>query len=307
MRYAARRRLAVISFVAPALLGITIFFVYPLVASVFLSFTKFDLLNTPRWVGFDNYAYMFEDASLRKAAYNTAWLVAVMVPAKVVGALLTGFLLTKYRKASGFYRTIFYLPYLAPPVAATIAFVALFKPGTGPVNAILESVGIDGPLWFNDPDLSKPSLTLLLLWGMGDLVVIFLAAMLDVPTALYEAAELDGANAWHKVRHITLPTISPVILFAVITTTIATLQYFTQAAVAASVASDQATTGGGISSTFGYPQESTFTYPLWLYVVGFRYGAMGYANALAVVLFLVAFSVTVILLRRNKAFLGGAS
>jgi multiple sugar transport system permease protein len=137
--------------------------------------------------------------------------------------------------------------------------------------------------------------------------VIFLAALLGVPQSLYEAAELDGAGAVAKFRYVTLPTISPVILFAAVTSVIYTLQYFTQAAVAGSIASGQATTGGGISQSFGYPEGSTFTYPLWLYVVGFRYNALGYANALAVVLFAVALAVTVILLRRSKAFSGDES
>jgi multiple sugar transport system permease protein len=138
-------------------------------------------------------------------------------------------------------------------------------------------------------------------------MIIFLAALLDVPQSLYEAASIDGANAVQRFRYVTLPSISPVILFATVTGVIYTLQYFTQAAVAGSIASGQATTGGGVSTNFGYPENSTFTYPLWLYVVGFRYNLLGYANAMAVVLFIVAFSVTVILLRRAKAFAGEAN
>ncbi|WP_233624762.1 carbohydrate ABC transporter permease [Actinoplanes sp. ATCC 53533] len=213
-------------------------------------------------------------------------------------------LLTQLKRGAGFFRTIFYLPALAPPVAATIAFVYLLKPGTGPVNTFLARIGIEGPLWFNSPEWSKPSLVLLGLWGIGDLMIIFLAAVLGVPATLYEAAALDGANAWHRFRYVTLPTIQPVILFAAVTGVIYTLQYFDQAAVAGSIASGQAVTGGGISSSFGFPEGSTFTYPLWLYTVGFRYNALGYANAMAVALFAVALSVTVILLRRSKAFSG---
>lgn len=134
-------------------------------------------------------------------------------------------------------------------------------------------------------------------------MIIFLAAVLGVPQSLYEAAELDGANAWHRFRSITLPSIQPVILFAAVTGVIYTLQYFAQAAVAGSIASGQATVGGGISSNFDYPEGSTFTYPLWLYTVGFRYHALGYAIAL----FVVALAVTVILLRRAKAFAGEES
>jgi len=136
---------------------------------------------------------------------------------------------------------------------------------------------------------------------------IMLAALLAVPPSLYEAASLDGAGSWQRFRYVTLPTISPVVLFAAVTGVIYTLQYFTQAAVAGSIASGSASTGGGISQSFGYPEGSTFTYPLWLYVVGFRYNALGYANAMAVALFVVAFAVTVFLLRRSKTFSGEES
>jgi multiple sugar transport system permease protein len=300
-----RNRLTVLGFMAPALVGLTVFFLYPLLAAVYFSFTKFDLLTAPEWVGTRNYVYLFtQDTLAGKAALNTLWFVVVLVPARMLAALLISMLLVWLRRGGGFFRTIFYLPALAPPVAATIAFVFLFNPATGPVNGVLDWFGVDGPLWFDSPEWAKPSLVLLGTWAVGDLMVIFLAALLDVPKPLYEAASLDGANAWQRFRYVTLPALSPV-LFAAVTGVIQTLQYFTQAAVAASVASGSATTGGGISSTFGYPEESTLTYPLHLYVSGFRYYDMGYANALAVVLFLVAFAVTLVLLRRFRAFTGG--
>ncbi|MEV6598779.1 sugar ABC transporter permease [Actinoplanes sp. NPDC051346] len=299
-----RRNLTALSFLAPALAGILVFFLYPLLSAVWFSFTKFDLLTVPRWVGLANYRRMAEDPYLWQSIRNTLWMVAVFVPVRIVSAIGLSLLLSRLKQGAGFFRTIFYLPALAPPVAATIAFVYLLKPGTGPVNAFLARLGIEGPLWFNSPDWSKPSLVLLGLWGIGDLMIIFLAAVLGVPASLYEAAALDGANAWHRFRYVTLPTIRPVILFAAVTGVIYTLQYFDQAAVAGSIASGQAVTGGGISSSFGFPEGSTFTYPLWLYTVGFRYHALGYANAMAIALFVVAFAVTVILLRRSKAFSG---
>ncbi|KUL27813.1 carbohydrate ABC transporter permease [Actinoplanes awajinensis] len=302
-----RRGAITFSFLAPALIGIAAFFVYPLISAVYFSFTKFDLLSVPQWVGLDNYRRMADDPFLLQAVRNTLWMVAVFVPVRILGAIGLSMLLVQFKRGAGIYRTIFYLPALIPPVAATIAFVYLLKPGTGPVNHLLEMVGIDGPLWFNSPAWAKPSLVLLGLWGIGELMIIFLAAVLGVPESLYEAASLDGANAWHKFRSITLPTIRPVILFAAVTGVIYTLQYFDQAAVAGSIASGQATVGAGISQSFGYPEGSTFTYPLWLYTVGFRYSALGYANALAIALFAVALGVTVILLRRAKAFSGEES
>jgi multiple sugar transport system permease protein len=302
-----RRNLTTLSFLAPALIGIAVFFLYPLVSAVYFSFTKFDLLSVPQWVGLDNYRRMADDPFLLQSVRNTVWMVVVFVPIRMIGALGLAMLLTQLRRGASFFRTLFYLPSLVPPVAATIAFVYLLKPGTGPVNTFLSKIGIDGPLWFNSPQWAKPSLVLLGLWACGDLMVIFLAAVLGVPESLYEAAALDGANAWHRFKSITLPSIRPVILFAAVTGTIYTLQYFDQAAVAGSIASGQATTGAGISQSFGYPEGSTFTYPLWLYTVGFRYNALGYANALAIGLFVVALAVTVFLLRRAKAFSGEES
>ncbi|MGA5303347.1 carbohydrate ABC transporter permease [Nucisporomicrobium flavum] len=299
-----RRNLTTLSFLAPALVGIAVFFIYPLLSAVYFSFTKFDLLTVPQWVGLANYRRMADDPNLLQSIRNTLWMVVVFVPVRIVSAIGLSMLLTQIKRGAGFFRTIFYLPALAPPVAATIAFVYLLKPGTGPVNTFLGHLGIEGPLWFNSPDWSKPSLVLLGLWGIGDIMIIFLAAVLGVSPSLYEAASLDGANAWHRFRYVTLPSIRPVILFATVTGVIYTLQYFDQAAVAGSIASGQATTGAGVSQSFGFPEGSTFTYPLWLYTVGFRYNALGYANAMAVALFVVALAVTVILLRRSKAFSG---
>ena len=302
-----RRGATTFSFLAPALIGIAVFFLYPLGSAVYFSFTKFDLLSAPQWVGLANYKHMADDPFLLQSVRNTLWMVAVFVPVRIIGAIGLSMLLTQFKRGASVFRTIFYLPALVPPVAATICFVYLLKPGTGPVDHFLEKIGITGPLWFNSPTWAKPSLVLLGLWAVGDLMIIFLAAVLGVPESLYEAAELDGANAWHRFRSLTLPTISPVILFAAVTGVIYTLQYFDQAAVAGSVANGQATTGAGISQAFGYPEGSTYTYPLWLYTVGFRYSALGYANALAIALFLVAFAVTVILMRRAKAFSGEES
>jgi multiple sugar transport system permease protein len=295
-----RRRLTVASFMAPAGIGLLVFLIYPLLSAVYFSFTKFDLINPPVWVGLRNYRHLFDDANLAKASLNTLWLMAILVPARMLGGLGSAMLLTRLRRGAGVFRTIFYLPALAPPVAATIAFVYLLKPGVGPVNALLGHLGVQGPLWFNSPTWSKPSLVLLGLWGVGDVMILYLAALLDVPTEHIEAAMLDGANAWQRFRHVTLPAISPVVVFTAVIGIINTLQYFTEAAVAASVASNQATVGEGVSNAFGYPEGSTFTYPLWLYQVGFRYNAFGYANALAVVLFIVAFAVTLVLLRRAR-------
>src|SRR6185312_16476012 len=201
----------------PALLGLGLFFGYPLVASVFYSFTRYNLLSDPEWIGLRNYQYLFtEDPKVWTAAVNTLWFVVILVPVRLLTSLGVAGLLVRARQASGFWRTVFYLPALVPPVASVVAFVFLFNPGTGPINTILKAIGIQGPLWFSDPSLAKPSLVLLGVWVMGDVMIIFLAALLDVPREQYEAAELDGANALQRFWHITLPTISPVLMFGVV-------------------------------------------------------------------------------------------
>lgn len=288
---------------APALAGLLLFFVYPLIASIFYSFTRFDLVSPPEFIGLRNYEYLFtKDPKVWVAVGNTLWFVLILVPVRIITALGVAFLLVRARRASGVWRTIFYLPALVPSVAGVVAFVFLFNPGTGPVNLILKSIGIQGPLWFNDPDWSKPSLLLLGIWVMGDIMIIFLAALLDVPRELYEAASLDGARSWQKGWYVTLPSIVPVLVFAVVTGVIAALQYFTEAAVASTVASGKATVGAGSGGELGYPGNSLLTYTEWLYVRGFANYQLGYASALAVLLFVVAAVFLVLLLRRVKAF-----
>src|SRR4051812_25013780 len=191
-RAAWRRRRLVLLLMSPWLVGFGVFFAYPLVANAYLSFTHYDLLSSPRWIGLSNYDYLFnKDPSLWPAVRNTLWMVAIAVPLQVIFAIGVAVALTRARSGAGFFRTVFYLPTLAPPVAAPLRFVFLLTPATGPVNTILGHLGIDNPpLWFNSPSWSKPALVLLALWGIGNTMVIFLAALLDVPRHLYESAEL---------------------------------------------------------------------------------------------------------------------
>jgi multiple sugar transport system permease protein len=301
-RAAWRRRGTVLLFLSPWLAGFTIFFGYPLVMSAYLSFTSYDLLSPPRWVGLGNYRYLFEeDPQIWPAVYNTLWLIVVAVPLQVLFAFGVALMLSRARTGVGLFRTVFYLPALVPPVAATLGFVYLLNPATGPVNIVLRELGIEGPLWFNDPGWSKPSLVLLGLWGIGNTMVIFLAAILDVPKHLEESAALDGAGPLQRLRWVTLPTISPVILFAVVLGVIATLQYFTQAYVAYNIAAGSASQAGSTSNVeLGYPEGSTLVYPILLYNQGFRYFNMGYASAMAMLLLGVALALTVLIIRHSR-------
>jgi multiple sugar transport system permease protein len=310
-RAATRRRWLIVLLLAPWLAGFTIFFGYPLAMSAYLSFNHYDLLSSPRWVGLANYRYLLhDDPQVWTAVRNTLWLIAVMVPLQVLFAFGIATMLARARAGGGFFRTVFYLPALAPPVAATLAFVFILNPATGPVNTILGHLGIAGPLWFQDPSWSKPSLTILALWGVGNLMIIFLAAVLEVPKHLYESAELDGAGWLQQLRWVTLPTISPVILFAVILGVIQGLQYFTQAYVAAGVASGQASQAADVTSgNLGYPLDSTLVYPVLLYVHGFSDFQMGYASAMAMLLLAVSFAVTLVIVLNSRRWVhhGGAA
>ncbi|HWJ84044.1 MAG TPA: sugar ABC transporter permease [Cellulomonas sp.] len=298
-----RRTWTAFAFLAPSLLGMIIFFVFPLIMTVFYSFTAFDLSNPPRWNNFANWKFLFGgDPLIGQAALNTLWFVAILVPVRIAGAMLVAWALTRARRSSGALRTLYYLPALVPPVASTIAFVFLLNPATGPVNRLLAAVGIEGPGWFTDPSWSKPALVMLGLWVLGDIMVIFLAALLDVPTEQYEAAELDGANGLQRFRHITIPNMAPVLLFAAITGVIAALQYFTEPAVASSTAMGKSAVGAGTSTLLGWPDNSTLTYGQLLYSKAFGANLFGYASAMAVVLFVVAGIVTAVLLRRFSSF-----
>jgi len=287
---------------SPWLVGFCVFIGYPLVYSAYLSLHSYDLLSPPRWVGLGNYRYLFtEDPEVGTAVRNTLWLIVIAVPLQVMFAFGIAVMVTRAKRGAGLFRTVFYLPALAPPVAAALGFVYLLNPATGPVNIVLDKLGIEGPLWFNDPGWSKPSLTLLAMWGVGTIFVIFLAAILDVPKHLHESAELDGAGALRRLRYVTLPTISPVILFAVVLGVIQALQYFTQAYVAAAIAAGQASQAGTVSTLEqGYPEGSTLFYPILLYYHGFRFFNMGYASAMAMLLLAVAFAVTLIIVRNSR-------
>ncbi|BDH10094.1 carbohydrate ABC transporter permease [Streptomyces hygroscopicus] len=302
-RKRTRERLRTLGFLSPWLVGFTVFFGYPLIATVYFSFVHYNQIEPPEFVGLRNWTYVLTQMPLfGPALWNTLWLVVVMVALRVLFGLGIGILVTRIKSGPGLFRTAFYLPYLAPPVAATVAFVFLLNPGTGPVNEILGAAGLPAPSWFNDPGWAKPSLVLLSLWGIGDLMVIFMAALLDVPREQYEAAELDGAGAWGKFRYVTWPFLTPIVMFAVVTGVVQTMQYYTQALVAGKLASG-VSIGPGTVIQPGYPDHSTLTVPQLVYSLGFQNFNTGAACALSLVLFVIAMAVTTLLLRKRAGLL----
>jgi multiple sugar transport system permease protein len=276
-------------FVLPWLLGLLIFTAYPVLASLFFSLTDYSVVQTPVWVGLDNYRTMLvSDPSVWKAVSNSTIYALLSVPLGLALSLALAVLLNTRSTGIGVYRTLFYLPSLVPPVASTIVFLVLFQPRGGLINATLGLVGLPGPAWFNDPHWAKPGLVLLSLWGIGAATVIFLAGLQEVPASLLDAAAIDGAGAWQKFRHVSLPLLTPVILFNLVMGVISSFQVFSQALV--------------VGGTAGDPVESTLMFMVLIYKNAFRYFKMGYASAQSVVLFIVVMVVTLTIFRTARVW-----
>jgi multiple sugar transport system permease protein len=292
--------LTVLLFMSPWILGFVGLILYPMVSSLYFSFTKYSLLEEPVWIGLQNYTYMFsKDPFFWLAFRNTVWIILIGVPLRIVFGILTAWLLTLPRSGSRTYRTLYFLPSMAPPAAAALAFVLVFQPEFGPVNQILRGFGVENPpLWFYAPETAKWGLVILGLWGIGDAMIIFLAGLLDVPRQLYEAAEIEGANGRQKFRFVTLPMISPVIFFSLVIGVIYGFQLFT-AAYAASLATSGSTVTDAAAS-LGAPQGSMLFYSIYLYQQGFQDFRMGYASAMAWILFLITMLCTLLIIRGSK-------
>ena len=303
-RRRARRRtwgLAML-FLSPWLAGFLLFVAYPMVASLYWSFTHYDALGSPRWIGTANYKYMFgltknSDPTFWPAVRNTLFLVVFGVPVRIAFALLTALLLTAPRRGIKLYRTLYYLPTMAPPVVAALAFVYILNPALGPVDRMLGGIGLGRPDWFFSPDWSKPSVVLLSLWGVGDAMIIFLAGLLDVPRSLHEAAWIDGASAVRRFYHVTLPSLSPVIFFSLVIGMINAFQSFTEAYVAGTAVTGQQ---AGQAQILGEPQGSLLLYPLKLYDEAFHYFHTGYASAMAWMLFGATMMCTLVLIKTSE-------
>jgi multiple sugar transport system permease protein len=291
-RSAWRRQWVALAFMAPWIIGFSAFYVYPMASSLYFSFTKYDILSQPRWTGFSNYRFMFtSDPLFWVSLRNTLWIIAFLVPLQVIFAIATASVLTRVKRGLPLYRTIFFLPSMVPLVAATLGFIYLLNPA-GPVNRLLHLLHLPEPLWFVDPRYTKPGVALIGLWGIGQTMIIFLAALLDVPKQLYEAAEIEGASPWQRFRHVTLPMISPVIFFSLVIGMIQGFQYFTQAYVISR--------SGDQTRPVGYPQDSLLFYLSHLYQQGFEGFHMGYAAALSWVMFIVTMTCTIALIRSSR-------
>lgn len=295
MSAAQRRQLLMgLLFVSPWLAGLLLWTAYPLVSSLYYSFTRYDLLRPPVFLGAKNYVDLLTaDSQFGTVMYNTLYYVGFSAPLGVIAAFLMANLLNTRITGRSVFRAIFFFPAIVPAIVTAVVWQFLLNSQFGAINAALQGLGLRTIPFLSSPALAKPSLILINTWAQGNAMVIFLATLQDIPRSLYEAATVDGANAWHKFRHITIPMSTPVILFNLIMGLIYGFQSFTLPWLL---------TGGG-------PSNSTELYTLYLYRNAFSFLRMGKASALAWVLFVVILVFTILLFRTSArwVYYGGES
>ncbi len=260
-----------------------------MLASLWLSFTEYDVLNAPEWIGLENYRELLTDPRLSLSLWNSFFYAALYVPLATVVALALALLLNQVTRGANFFRTVFYLPSMTPAVAVGALWLWLLNPRVGLVNRGLELLGIPGPGWTTDPDWIKPGLVLMSLWSVGGTVIIYYAALRNVPKNLYEAAQIEGASFWQGFRHVTLPLISGAVFFTLVVNTIYSLQIFAEV----------------YTMFFGRMQSgagstAALFYVIYLFRQAFEFLHMGYASAMAWLLFVIILILTLIQLRVSK-------
>jgi len=271
----------------PAILGFLIFTLGPMIASFYFSLTDWEIGGTFEFIGLENYRYMFvEDDLFRKSMFATIYYAFGSVPLVILVAFLVALLLNARVKGLSIFRTIYYLPVIVPSIASTMLWLWLFNPDFGLFNALLKGAGLQGLQWIYDEKTAIPSLILMSTWGIGNAAVIFLAGLQGVPTHLYEAVDIDGGNALHKLMYVTIPTMTPTIFFNLIMSLIGSFQVFNEAYI----------------MTEGGPNNSTLFYVFYLFRTAFQETKMGYACALAWILFLVIMVLTLIVFKSSKSW-----
>jgi multiple sugar transport system permease protein len=291
-----RESLTGLAFVAPFIVGFILFSALPMAASLVLSLTDFDPREPDQihFIGLENYAEMLRDPVLHESLWVTVRFGLMVVPL-TLGVALGVAILVNSRLLAGrnVFRTLFYMPMQIPIVASTLVWIGVLHANTGWLNQALAIFGIDGPNWLQSPTWVGPALALMGLWGIGNMMLIFIAGLQSVPTELYDAAKVDGAGPWASFRHVTLPLISPVLFYNLIIAIIAAFQYFTQAYV--------------VSNGRGDPDRATLFFNLQLYREAFGFFNMGYASALAWLMFVIVLGLTIVLFRSagSWVFSGG--
>ncbi len=287
VRQQTRHTINGLLFAAPWLIGLTVFWIYPIFASAYYSFTSFNGVQSPQWIGFSNYVDLFtRDTDFVDAVLNTFYFAIVSIPLAIILSFALAMMLNAKIRGQVVYRTIYFLPTLVPEVALALVWVYLFTPGSGLINVPFDWIGVRGPCWLTCPEWSRFTIVLLALWIIGQQVILYLAGLQDVPQDLYDAADVDGANFSHKLLHVTVPMMTPVVFFHLVTSVIGALQFFTVPYIM---------TGGT-----GFPANSTLFYSILLYRNAFQYFKMGYASAMAWLLFLTTLVITLIIFRSAR-------
>jgi multiple sugar transport system permease protein len=284
-------------FIGPWLIGLVLFTAGPMIAAFIISLTNFDLLHPEsiRFVGLDNYIRMTSDPSVAKAIQVTFIFAAIAIPLTMLSSLTFAALLNSRRLfGRSFFRTLFYMPVVIPLVASTLVWVGFLNTETGWLNAILGAVGLPQPDWINSEVWIYPALSIIGLWGIGNFMLINLAGLQSVPTELYEAARIDGAGAWKQFRHVTIPMISPILLYNLVIALVGTFQYFTQAYV--------------ITNGRGDPNNATLFINLDLFREAFNFNKMGYGAAIAWLLFVLVMILTLAIFAaaRGRVYYAGS-
>jgi multiple sugar transport system permease protein len=282
-------------FVSPWLIGFLLFTIGPMIASLIFSLTRYDIVNPPEWVGTQNYVELLRDPVFWQSVKVTLYFAILSLPSSLVLGFLLALLLNQDVPGIRVWRTLYFLPSVLASVAVTLLWVVLFNPQVGVVNLVLETLGIKGPGWFADPNWALPSLTIMSLWGVGQTMIIYLAGLQNVPVDLYDAAKVDGADARQQFFYVTLPMMSPVLFYNLVLGLIGTFNYFTQAYVASSAVS----TGG---QDLGGPVRSTLFYNIYLFQNAFEFNRMGYASAMAWVLFIIVLVLTLLVFKSSEAW-----
>lgn len=283
-RHQGRRRQAFwgYAFIAPNFLGIAAFLLLPIIASFALSFTNWDMVSDPELVGLDNYRRMADDPQLWVSLRNTAALAVMSIPLGIAASLGLALALNRKLKGINIFRAAFFLPVIASMVAVAMVWRWVYNSEFGLLNQALRSVGLPAQNWLTNPDLVLPSLVLVMVWkSMGYNMVLFLAGLRAIPRHLYEAAELDGANPWQRFRNVTLPLLAPTMFFVTVMSVIGSFQVFDVVYIM---------TGGG-------PGDSSRVFYYWLWENAFEFFRMGYASAMAWLLFVILFVATLIQMR----------
>lgn len=285
IRAEKKEALTAMVFIAPWVVGFLVFTLYPILSSLYYSMTNYNVLNPPSFIGFENYINLLKDKVYLKSLTNTLYMIVIGGTITIIVSLIVSIIMDN-RKLRGIslFRVFFFMPTLVPTVIACVLWIWMLQPTTGVVNTLLGYLGITGPGWIASPTWSKPAMILMMIWACGNIIIVNMAGLQDIPQSMYESASIDGANFFQKVRTITIPLLRPVILYNSVTLIINILQWFAEPLI----------------MTEGGPDSSTLFYSLYLYQNAFQFFKMGYASAMAWIMLIIALALIIFLLKFLK-------